>query len=292
MKRSANILFGILAGAGFLWAGVAILMWDIGKLRQARAARNWPTAEGTVVLSTIDDRQKESTPHVVYTYTVADTEYTSNQISFDIFDKPGGEGRIESIIARYPEGTEVTVYYDPGNPSTAILEPEVYSPFFMPLIFGVLFLLGGIFVIWKTILSSSKAESASGQSVSTNNRIAATAVVSLLIYAVFVLVSCESASQETFARVLGPRPVGLSPLVFVLGLQTILFLPIPWVFWHGMRLAFQATQDGRRIGIAYLLTVGDSHPELRGSQRICIAGLVYFAVICGVWIVCAAVYGA
>jgi hypothetical protein len=144
MKPLANTLFNALAGTAFLCAGVAILVWDIGKLRQVGASLDWPTAEGTVVSSGIDKRERETKPHVVYTYAVGGIEYTSTQISFDLFDKPGGEGRVETIVARYPEGKQVAVHFDPGSPATAVLEPGVYSPFFMPLLFGVLFVLGGL----------------------------------------------------------------------------------------------------------------------------------------------------
>jgi hypothetical protein len=291
MTRYATTIFGILGGAGFLWAGLAILWWDVGKLRQARATRDWPTVQGIVIHSTVEDRRGERKPHVEYTYGVEGASHTCHQISFDIFDNPGGQGRIETILDRYPVGKQVTVHFDPDNPTTAILEPEVYSPFFMPLVFGVLFLLGGLLVLWQTFRFVTGAQPASRQIDSTKNRIATTVLVSVLLYVVLVVVSFESAIQDTFVKAFGPHPLGIPLLVFVIGLQTILYLPMPWVFWHLMRLGFQASLDGKKLGIIYLLTVVNSHPQLRGSQRVCIGGLVYFAVICGAWIAYAAALG-
>jgi hypothetical protein len=129
---------------------------------------------------------------------------------------------------------------------------------------------------------------ATGQRPSAKHRIAATALMSVLIYAVLVLVSLGSSSHETSVRAFGERPAGVPTLVFVLVLQTVLYLPMPWVFWHVMQLAFQARQDGGRLGVAYLLNVGSTHPHLRRSQLVCIGGVLYFLAICGVWIAYAA----
>src|SRR5262249_47657301 len=106
MKKFIETTFGVVGGIGFLWAAFAIFVWDVGKLQQARDSRDWPQVEGRVTHSAVDHRGRERRPHVVYTYAVAGTPYTSSQISFDVFDNPGGEGRIDTIIARYPVGTE------------------------------------------------------------------------------------------------------------------------------------------------------------------------------------------
>jgi hypothetical protein len=50
-------------------------------------------------------------------------------------------GRAQSIVDRYPDGATVTVYYNPADPSDAVLErgntPGI----------GVLYIIGGIFAV-------------------------------------------------------------------------------------------------------------------------------------------------
>lgn len=213
MKKFVETTFGALAGIGFLCAAIAIFVWDVGKLQQARDSRDWPRVEGRVTRSTVDHSQRESKPQVVYAYTVAGTPYTSGQISFDLFDKPGGQGRIESIIARYPVGEKVTVYYDPNEPRTAILEPEVYSPFFMPLLFGALFFFGGSLTLWRTFRQVMDGRPVPQQGTTTKRRILATAAMSVLIYAILVLVSLDSAVRDTFVKAFGERPAGIPNLL-------------------------------------------------------------------------------
>ncbi len=295
MKKLINTTLGILGAIGFLCAGTAILAWDIGQLRQAKESRNWPQIEGTVTLSEVDRSQKESRPHVEYTYVVDGTSYTSRQISFDVFDKPGGEGRLETIVERYPVGRTVAVYHAPNLPAKAILEPEVYSPFLMPLFFGVMFVASGAYILWTALRQVVKRQPAPRPGFTPKRRLAATAMTSGLVYLVIVLTSFESAARETFVKTFGDHPFGIPNHLFVPALQTVLYLPMPWVFWHVMELVFQALQDGRRVStghfVGYLVTVGHIHPHLRRSQRVCVVGLAYFAVICAAWIALAAARG-
>src|SRR5262245_39046442 len=168
-----------------------------------------PRVEGTVTRSTVDDSRREIRPHVVYTYTVAGTPYTSSQISFDLFDKPGGQGRVESIVARYPVGQNVTVYYDPNEPATALLEPAVYSHFLLPLLFGALFFFGGSLILWKALRQVMDGRPVPQRGTAAKHRMAATAAMSALIYVILVLVSFDSAVRDTSVKAFGERPAGI-----------------------------------------------------------------------------------
>jgi hypothetical protein len=115
--------------------------------------------------------------------------------------------------------------------------------------------------------------------------------ISLVMYAIVIGVNFDAKVRAKHIEAFGAEPLGL-PVTLVVGVvESLLFLPMPWVFWHLMRLTFQALHDGRGIGIGYVLTVGFSHPDLRRSQAICIGGLLYFILICGAWIAYAAARG-
>lgn len=291
MKKFLELLFGIVAGLGFLWAGSWILIWDVGMLRKAESSANWPQAQGTVIRSETVKSGKEPRPHVEYTYSVAEKEFVGRQISFDLFDKPGGEGRVETILARYPVGRHVTVFVQPDRPEIAILEPRIFSPFLQPLMFSVIFFGGGGLICRKVVQLCLGRDETSVPRRDIDYAVAPTVVLSVLFYSMLVIVSFNSAVRETFGKAFGERPAGIPVLPFMLILQTILFAPMPWVFWHGMRIRLQALQDGMQPDLGYLLYVSRHRPELQSSRQIVIAGSLYSVVICLAWIAFAATRG-
>lgn len=93
--------------------------------RKASAARNWPTASGSVVESGLETRRSSNNrdwvnyPRVVYAYSVGGQSYTSSRIS------PGlevGGTSAPGVVAKYPLGSQVRVYYHPQNPAEAVLQ--------------------------------------------------------------------------------------------------------------------------------------------------------------------------
>ena len=74
----------------------------------------------------------------------------------------------------------------------------------------------------------------------------------------------------------GTHPFGLPVTLVVCLIETILFIPIPWIFHHALRIDDQADWECRYFKAFYIFTVGFHHPHLRKSQFICIAGYFYF----------------
>jgi hypothetical protein len=116
-------------------------------------------------------------------------------------------------------------------------------------------------------------------------------LLSIIIYAATIGVNFNDDVGAKQVEAFGPAPLGLPVTVFVVLLETLLYLPMPWVFLHGMRIIDQAMQDRRLIGLGYLFSVGGLHPHLVRSQRICLGGLLYFVALCAAWIAYAAAKG-
>jgi hypothetical protein len=97
--------------------------------RSAAQAQSWATTSGRVILSTLEARRgsKGGTvyyPVVHYQYRVHAMNYESRKIMPGM--EWGGSGA-PAIIAKYPTGSTVTVYYNPENPAEALLERNAPS---------------------------------------------------------------------------------------------------------------------------------------------------------------------
>jgi hypothetical protein len=113
-----------------------ILFAAIYKSLQVRAASDWPSTPGKVVVSNsqvreirVIDRNREdgfrleprNFANIVYEYSVSGQALSNNRVSID--DDRGDFG-IAETIARYPVGAAVTVYYNSRHPRDAVLERD------------------------------------------------------------------------------------------------------------------------------------------------------------------------
>ena len=119
--------------------------------RRMAVVSTWPSTMGTVVNSFLEQRSdSEGTtnyPVVQYSYQVAGQTYQSSKRAPGM--EVGGTGA-GKVIARYPVGAQVMVFYDPQKPSDAVLERNAPAQWLMWLLLGVfdLALCGAIPIIW------------------------------------------------------------------------------------------------------------------------------------------------
>jgi hypothetical protein len=127
------------------WYVYAMLLAPLGlvlfaaayKTLQARAAREWPSAPGKVVISDSElrdvkvlDSERESGrkleqrnfANIVYQYSVAGKNLRNNRVSIG---EDRGNFEVAETIAKYPVGTSVIVYYNPLHPNEAVLERDL-----------------------------------------------------------------------------------------------------------------------------------------------------------------------
>jgi hypothetical protein len=107
------------AGAGALYAGLP-------RFRAARQARGWPKAPGRILSSretssVVPDSADMYSPQIRYEYVVDGRTYTGSRVSFAI-DSSYSRSRVQATLQRYPAGQEVTVRYDPADPSRCCLQ--------------------------------------------------------------------------------------------------------------------------------------------------------------------------
>lgn len=120
--------------------------------RKMAAVSAWPTTMGTVIASRIDERYSSESgrvdyPSVQYSYQVGGQSYQGTKIAPGM--EVGGTGA-GKVVARYPAGAQVMVFYNPQNPSEAVLERKAPAQWLMWVLLVVFdcVLCGVIPVIW------------------------------------------------------------------------------------------------------------------------------------------------
>ncbi|MEW6287179.1 MAG: DUF3592 domain-containing protein [Chloroflexota bacterium] len=130
-----SILFSVLLIDG-------ILLGIIFTTRQSVAnAATWSSTMGTVTYSGIEWRRGSkggsvAYPVVHYAYHVMGQAYQGNKIAPG--PRVGGTGA-QKVTGRYPIGAQVMVYYDPNNPSEAVLERSM--PGYVNVLWAVVILI-------------------------------------------------------------------------------------------------------------------------------------------------------
>ena len=114
-----------------------ILVAAIYKTLQARAAREWPSTPGKVVISASEVREvrvidndregdyrteQRNFANIVYEYSVSGQKLRNNRVSIG---ENRGDFQVAETIARYPAGAIVMVYYNPLHPHEAVLERDL-----------------------------------------------------------------------------------------------------------------------------------------------------------------------
>lgn len=125
----------------FLAVGIGLSIWGWSVLQSARVSESWPTTSGEILSSNVrEDTDEDGTSYfgdVTYSYAVDDFRYTSDNVSFGQYG--GSRDHAEEIVARYPVGSGVTVYYDPEDVKTAVLEPGITWSSYLLIGMGLLF---------------------------------------------------------------------------------------------------------------------------------------------------------
>lgn len=104
--------------------GMVILFYGIYVWLSAEAQEKWPVVQGKIVSSQVKREQdyshrgRNSYSHdrseVNYSYSVSGQSYQGSQHS--------GSGKLSH---RYPTGSIASIHYNPANPSSSIIEPEL-----------------------------------------------------------------------------------------------------------------------------------------------------------------------
>lgn len=141
----------VLIGIAFICGGVYYKLYLIQQ-------RNWPQAQGYVVFSDVYQPDSDDYIRIQVNY-----KYTVNGTTFSRFDYSNEtyftyESARERMLG---QGTYVTVYYNPGNPSESVIYFPTHRSAHMAIAAGVGSILFGAVVMFA---SSRKSPSGSDNS--------------------------------------------------------------------------------------------------------------------------------
>ncbi len=135
MRRSSSRIFIYV----FLCLGLFAIALGTVRAKEAWQAKSWPTAQGRIILSKVTEgRLSKSRIRVARLCIELDYLYLADGVAYEGHRLNAGwhcfasEQRIRELLKKYPSGKEVKVYYNPENPSQAMLEPGLdWSIFFL-----------------------------------------------------------------------------------------------------------------------------------------------------------------
>jgi len=119
--------------------GVVLVVFGVYTRVQSLRSRSWPTVTGAVTESYVSrsrrsgSSQWSETLHFRYRYQVNGKTYDGDTISYakGLFDGASTQ------VSRYPQGSPVSVYYDPKDPASAVLDPGTGPTPALALLAGV-----------------------------------------------------------------------------------------------------------------------------------------------------------
>lgn len=147
----------------FVIIGGVVVLIGLNSLVYANQSDTWPFIEGVIVDSEMEyHRSNEGggTYHarVLYDYRVGGELFTGDRVAYGDYGSSDAS-HARSIVNRYPKGQAVYVYYDPSEPKESVLETGVKAQAFFLPVFGLVFLIAGLFMVVylpKSLPSSSE----------------------------------------------------------------------------------------------------------------------------------------
>mgnify|MGYP000179787126 CR=1 FL=1 len=132
----ANHVFSLVYSIALL----GIVINAVRQMSRAGASRNWFTTNGQIVDSSV--HQESDSPYFVpvvkYKYRVEGQEYESSRIRFTWTGENTSPWTASKVVNKYPVSKTVRVYYNPKNPSVAVLIPGVVSRDYISAFVGFL----------------------------------------------------------------------------------------------------------------------------------------------------------
>jgi hypothetical protein len=179
------------------------------KAIEVRRAQNWASIQGKVVASGVGtERIADATdslprlrkvPKITFEYAVNGKTHRGSRVSFA---ERIPDAEVSGIVARYPVGKAVEVFYDPVRPSRAVLERSPPTGIARGCLgMFVVGLIGVVIAMWVVTSAPSLIQAALPHSHPWI--MMSTATVGVLLLAIFVAVWRRSRAAQRWPHVVG-----------------------------------------------------------------------------------------
>ncbi len=152
-SNSWAVYFIIIASLIFLGFGIGMLVKLAQNYRKLQRSKHWLSIKGVITSSDLnsqvstDDEGFQTTTYlakIAFSYEVNGVKHESDHINFDYGIRTSNLRGQQAIVDHYPVKKEVRVYYDPDDPTKAILEKRVNGAFTTILVSAVFIAIGVI----------------------------------------------------------------------------------------------------------------------------------------------------
>ncbi len=130
-----------IIGYMFILVGLAVSIYGLIQIWNAWGSISWIAAEGEVTESTIKStRDSDGThfsPAIRYAYRVDGRDFVGTRVFLGDAYSETDTTYANKYVARYPAGAKVTVYYNPREPSSAVLQRGAFKKTYLFLTFGI-----------------------------------------------------------------------------------------------------------------------------------------------------------
>ncbi len=139
-----GLIFTVVGGALFLF------LFVVPAVSQAQAM-GWIEVPCTVIDSTVrswsTDDGTSHRPDVLYEYQAGGRTWRSNRVDF-FSALSSGYDNARDVVGRYPDGSTVACWVDPGNPGRSLLEKGFRPKHLLGLLPLIFFIAGGALSRW------------------------------------------------------------------------------------------------------------------------------------------------
>jgi hypothetical protein len=132
--------------------GLVLIFFGLRDILLSQRSTNWQPTAGVIVSSDLgveDDGDGNTlySAKIQYTYTLEGQQLQGDRVFFGAMSTSERQ-QVFDLLLKYPIGTAVTVYYDPADPSQAVLEPGIHGAnWFLPILGAAFGLVGLAFIV-------------------------------------------------------------------------------------------------------------------------------------------------
>ena len=155
-SNSWVLYFIILFCLVFVGVGIGMLIKLAKNYDKLRQSQHWNSTVAKIISSDLDaqistdNEGYQTTTYLAkinFSYEVDGITYESDRINFDYGMRTSNLRKQQSVVEQYPEGSTIPVFYDPKDPSQAVLEKRVNGTFTTILVAAVFIGIGIIVAI-------------------------------------------------------------------------------------------------------------------------------------------------